>query len=195
MAKIRVGRGAVDIVADERSGAVWVASVYLPKDYEGVGYDIPEYSKARNLTRVDPATNRVVAEIPIRAGSPEGGVDHVAVGEGAVWAHGGGGLFKVDPASNEVAATLSLGKYSSYLAVYGGAVWAMDQVSIPQKHQTRGGQDTRLILRLVRVDPRTMHVVVAEDLGPVSGVGTGWLVAGGGYVWFPSGDELARVAP
>src|SRR5215207_6096744 len=95
-AKIDVGRGAVDIAADERSGAVWIASVYLPKDYGG--YDLPEYSKDRNLTRVDPTTNRVVAEILIRAGSPTGGAQNVAVGEGAVWVQSGdGNLFKVDP--------------------------------------------------------------------------------------------------
>src|SRR5918998_1745593 len=67
VAKIEIGRGAVDIATDERSGAVWIASVYLPKDYGG--YDSPGYSEDRNLTSVDPATNRVVAEIPIRAGS------------------------------------------------------------------------------------------------------------------------------
>jgi hypothetical protein len=70
----------LDIAADERLGAVWVASVYLPKDYGG--YDIPEYSEDRNLTRVDPATNRVVAEIPI------GGVNTPVLGlfERASWA-------------------------------------------------------------------------------------------------------------
>ena len=52
VAKIEVGRGAVDIAADESSGAVWVASGHLPKDYGG--YDNPKYSEDRNLTRVDP---------------------------------------------------------------------------------------------------------------------------------------------
>ena len=177
-AKIEVGRGAVDVAADERSGAVWVASVYLPKDYGG--YDSPGYSEDRNLTRVDPATNRVATQIPIRAGSWDGGADHVAVGEGAVWAQGGGELFKVDPATDEVTATASVGGSSSHLAVYGGAVWAMAQVDE---------------FRLARVDPRTVRVVASEDIGPIPKVGTGGMAAGGGYVWFSSGDGLARVAP
>ena len=80
VAKIEVGRGAVDIAAEERSGAVWVAGLYLPKDYAGRAS--PKYSEDRKLSRVDPATNRVVAEIPIRAGSPDGGADNVAVGKG-----------------------------------------------------------------------------------------------------------------
>jgi virginiamycin B lyase len=178
-AKIEVGRGAVDVAADEGSGAVWVASVYLPKDYGG--YDSLGYSEDRNLTRVDPATNRVVAEIPVRAGSRYGGgADHVAVGEGAVWAQGGGELFKVDPATDEVTATVSVGGSSSHLAVYGGAVWAMAQVDE---------------FRLARVDPRTVRVVASEDIGPIPKVGTGGMAAGGGYVWFSSRDGLTRVAP
>jgi len=177
-AKIEVGRGAVDVAADERSGAVWVASVYLPKDYGG--YDSPGYSEDRNLTRVNPATNRVATQIPIRAGSWDGGADHVAVGEGAVWAQGGGELFKVDPATDEVTATASVGGSSSHLAVYGGAVWAMAQVDE---------------FRLARVDPRTVRVVASDDIGPIPKGGPGGMAAGGGYVWFSSGDGLARVAP
>jgi DNA-binding beta-propeller fold protein YncE len=89
VAKIEVGRGAVDIAAEERSGAVWVAGLYLPKDYAGRAS--PKYSEDRKLSRVDPATNRVVAEIPIRAGSPYGGADNVAVGEGRCGRSAGAG--------------------------------------------------------------------------------------------------------
>ena len=182
VAKIDVGRGAVDVATDEGSGAVWVAGLYLPKGYDG--YDGSINSQDNKLSRVDAATNRVVAEIPIRANTPDGGASSVGVGEGAVWAQSvDGKLLKVDPATNEVTAMVSLGEYSSHLAVYGGAVWATVQVS--------GHPETRL----VRVDPRTEQVVASEDIGPASRVGYGRLVAGGGYVWFASGDGLARVAP
>ena len=86
------------------------------------GYDILRYSKDRNLTRVDPDTNRVVTEIPIGAGSPDGGSYHVAVGERAVWAPADGRLFRANPATDEVTTTASLADPSSHLAVYGGAV-------------------------------------------------------------------------
>ena len=95
--------------------------------------------------------------------------------------HLSGKLFKVDPATNEVVAVVPLGEYSNDLAVYGGSVWATVQASSGT--------------RLVRVDPSTAHVVATADLGPVDKVGYGILVAGGGYVWFVSGDRLARVAP
>ena len=78
---------------------------------------------------------------------------------------------------------VSLGDSSSHLAVSGGAVWATVQ---------GGGSSGE---RLVRVDPSTERVVASEDIGPVSKVGYGRLVAGGGYVWFASGGGLARVAP
>jgi hypothetical protein len=179
VAKIKVGRGGVDIAVDESSGAVWVASAYLPKNYGG--YDNPKYSEDRNLTRVDPETNRVVEEIPIEAHSQYGGAGNVAVGEGAVWVLSEDGkLLKVDPATNEIAAMVDVGHWSSHLAVYGGGVWAMVQVKE---------------FRLVRVDPRMMHIVASEDIGPIPKIGEGGLAAGGGYVWFSSGEGLARVSP
>jgi DNA-binding beta-propeller fold protein YncE len=183
VAEIKVGRGAVDIATDERSGAVWVAGLHL----QTYGADFhPEDSKDNKLSRVDPATNRVVAEIPIVADSPVGGASSVAVGEGAVWAQSADGkLFKVDPATNKVAAMVSVGEWSypptPHLAVYGGAVWAMVQTEE---------------FRLVRVDPRTAHVVAYKDLRPFDiVVAAPGLAAGRGYVWFSSGHGLARVAP
>ena len=176
-AKIEAGRGATDVAVDEASGAVWVASG---------SFFVGEGSEHNKLTRVDAATDRVVAEIPIAAREPEGGAYRVAVGEGAVWAQGvSGGLFKVDPATDEVVAERDLGDYSSDLAVYGGSVWATAQVSVGT--------------RLYRVDPQTTRVVASEH-GPDPSEGGygglyGELVAGGGYVWFQSENRLSRVAP
>ena len=134
------------------------------------------------LSPVDPETDRVVAEMPIVALEPEGGAYRVAVGEGAVWAQSvRGSPFKVDPATNEVVAEVDLGDYSSDLAVYGGSVGATAQVSVGT--------------RLFRVDPRTAQVVTSEHGPDPSEGGYGGLVAGGGYVWFGSGDRLARVSP
>jgi hypothetical protein len=178
VAKIDVDRGAVDVAADESSGAVWVGGVAF-------NYDKPENNK---LSRVDPETNRVVAEIPIRADIPAGGgASNVAVGEGAVWVSSSDDkLLKVDPETNEAAGMVSVGGLPSHLAVYGGGVWTLVQAN-------KGG------FRLVRVDPRTMHVVaykeLYKDLRPFYSIAPGGLAAGGGYVWFSSGKGLARVSP
>ena len=133
---------------------MWVAGLYPPKDYAGRAS--PKYSEDRKHSRVDLATNRVVTEIPIRAGSPDGGADNVAVGKGAVWALGEGRLFKVDPVPNEVAAMVSLGDSSSHLAVSGGAVWATVQVP-SRSRESYAPPETRL----VRLDPRKEHVVAS----------------------------------
>lgn len=198
VAKIKVGRGAVDVAVDEESGAVWVAGLYLPKDYDN--YDPSEDLGANKLSRVDPKTNRVVAEIPVRADASEangeatdGGAQNVAAGEGAVWvASVDGRLLEVDPVTNEVVATVSLGDYSSDLAVTGGSVWVSGQ--------NRSGT------WLKRVDPRTVRVDWSRGLGPVDNGGYGRLAAeedGGGRVWFVEGGRwpgegdgtLARISP
>jgi len=198
VAKIEVGQGAVDIATDESSGAVWVAGVTLSplSDYltntsgtptasasSPASRGSPENHEDNRLSRVDPATNRVVAEIPI-PDAQLGGATNVVVGEGAVWALSEDGrLLKVDPEIKEVAAMVSVGKYSSsLLEVYGGGVWTMLQTSAGS-------------LRLVRVDPRTVRIVAYEYLRPTDEIAPGALAAGGGYVWFTSGDGLARVAP
>jgi hypothetical protein len=125
----------------------------------------------------------VVAEVPIAAHKRYGGAWTVAAGEGAVWAQSadGGELFKVDPATNEVVAERDLGDYSDGLAVYGGAVWSVNQVTVGT--------------RLYRMDPRTARVVASEHGPDPSEGGYGWLVAGGGYVWFQSENRLTRIAP
>ena len=162
-ARTEVGRGAVDVAVDERSGAVWVAGLYLPED--GDGGDPREDPGDRKLSRVDPETMRVVAEVPIRADAPHGGARGVAVGEGAVWATSNDGrLLKVDPATNGVLAVLPLGAYSTHLAVSGGSVWATGQGS--------GGGTW-----LKRVDPRAVEVVRTRGLGPADSGGYGRLAA------------------
>ena len=174
VAKIEVGRGAVDVAVDEETGAVWVAGLYLPKDYDD--YDPSEDPGANKLSRVDPKTNRLVEEIPVRANAPDGGAQNVAAGEGAVWvASADGRLLEVDPATNEVVATVPLGDYSSDLAVTGGSVWVSGQ--------NRSGT------WLKRVNPRTAEVDWSRGLGAVDNGGYGRLSAGEGSVWFVEGGR------
>jgi streptogramin lyase len=187
VAKIDVDHGAVAVAVDESSGAVWVG---------GLSWNTkPENNK---LSRVDPETNRVVAEIPIRADARDGGADNVAVGEGAVWVLSvDGRILKVDPETNEVADMVSVGtkSWESPLVAYGGGVWAIVQAEAPREHPKPGQSKWIAAIRLVRVDPSTMHVVASEYLTPFYNVAPGALAVGGGYVWFSSREGLARVSP
>ena len=125
-------------------GSVWVGS-----------------SLNRTLVRIDPATNKTLATISLGA-VPVG----LAVGEGAVWAVGGGDpanprsgplvgeafLMRIDPLTNTVSARLPLeGAYG--VAVGAGAIW----VASAREH-------------LWRVDPVRMQVTARIAMDQPHGV-------------------------
>lgn len=117
------------------------------------------------LSRVDPATGRLVATIPVGR-APMG----VAVGEGAVWVanRDDGTVSRVDPGAGRVVATVAVGREPVGVAAGGGAVWV-----------TNRGDGT-----VSRVDPATNRVVGAVPVGrDPSGVAVGegavWVAASG----------------
>jgi YVTN family beta-propeller protein len=85
---IPVGSGEFGSLA-VGEGAVWVTTFDEDK-----------------LSRIDPATNTVVADIPVGT-NPEG----IAVTPGAVWVsnHRGGSIWRIDPATNAVVAKIEVG--------------------------------------------------------------------------------------
>jgi YVTN family beta-propeller protein len=107
------------------------------------------------VSRIDPATNTVVAEIAVGA-NPEG----ITVTPGAVWVsnHRGGSIWRIDPATNAVVAKIEVGAVGpsgpKFLQYAFGDVWT----SVPNSSV------------VVRVDPgtnavaATIDVVIVEDL-------------------------------
>jgi streptogramin lyase len=127
-------------------GAVWVAVTGEP-------------SGGGTVLRIDPRTDEVVAAIPVAAvpGWEVGGAG-LTIGAGSVWVTGSvedladppigtdAVLVRIDPATNEVAATIPLGDGSGGdVAVDEGGVWVVI-----------GGDERG---QLVRVDPATNEVV------------------------------------
>jgi YVTN family beta-propeller protein len=102
---------------------------------------------AGTVVRIDPATNRVAATVPIH-GYP----DELAVGDGSVWVTSGVDagadvLTRIDPGTNRVVATISLpGSYAGPVAAGGGAVWL-----VLIDRDSRAGS-------LVRIDRETNEV-------------------------------------
>ena len=97
------------IVADDEG--VWVASGFC-----GDG----------NLTRIDPSTNQVAAQIASPHWSTVFGA---AIGVGSVWINTDGGPFEVDPVTNEVVSRLALAGdpvWGGDLAVGAGSLWIHD---------------------------------------------------------------------
>src|SRR5262249_30275579 len=132
-------------------GGVWVLT-----DRKGV------------LSRIDPATNRVVAEIPVKPNSFA-----AIAGFGAIWVTNtgeprgteNGSVQRIDPKTNNVVATISVRSQPRFLAVGEGAVWVLNQ---------RDGT-------VSRIDPETNEVAATIETG-VAGAG-GDIAAGEGFVW------------
>jgi virginiamycin B lyase len=126
-----------------------------------------------SVSRIDPATNQVVATIGVGR-APSG----LAVGAGAVWVsrRSDGAVVRIDPASNRVVATIPVGRAPGALTVAGGVVW----VSLPEHG-------------LGRIDPASNRSTVVR----VPRCCAGELAAGEGALWVANREDgsLVRVDP
>lgn len=190
-ATIHIPSGAVDVAVGR--GAIWVS---------GFG----------TTTRVEPSTDHVVAALKT-PGTED--YSQVAVGLGAVWVTADGGrLYRIDPNSNRVVATILVEGPIRGVETGGGYVWV-----------TRA---TEGVGELIRVDPATNRVTgaaieagpgpiaalygfgalwvtsssassvvrVDPSTGTVSTLGfTGALAAGFGSLWAASDDSVVRSDP
>ncbi len=137
-----------------------------------------------SVIKIDPGSGTVVARV-----SGPGGF--VAITPGAVWAIASpNSVSRIDPAANEVVATIALGlgpsdAISAPLFAAGDAVWT---ISAGSDQPGLGGGE------LLRISPETNSVVARIPLRS----GAGFLAAGGDTVWVADsysseGTLLARV--
>ena len=89
------------------AGSIWVAAAHLAHLVGGVLISVHGWA----LYRIDPATNRVVASVPIPTQDPPSGMGPAAMlafADGALWAGDAlnGTLVRIDPATERVVATL-----------------------------------------------------------------------------------------
>jgi len=132
---------------------------------------------SRTLDRVDLKTSTVSAVIATGLANPRGETNVVA-GAGSIWvASNRGVISRIDPATNQVAAQISVDPDAYYLSYGLGALWATSPT-----RQT-----------LEKIDPATNTAVASVTLGRQPG----FLVAGEGAVWVQEqGDgTVARVDP
>jgi YVTN family beta-propeller protein len=155
VARINPGSGSVSAAVDTGAlrgalkgiavgeGAVWVSSSDILADDYGV-------------SRLDPATNRVIANVPLRLGA-----EGVSAGEGAVWVANslGGSVSQIKPATNTVVRTIPVGEDPVGVAAAGGAVWVTNY-----KDGTVSRIDPRLgrVVATIRVGPNPDHVATGE---------------------------------
>jgi YVTN family beta-propeller protein len=127
------------------------------------------------LARFDPATNTLVAEVYVAAGSYG-----LAYGEDALWVTSSerNTVTRVDPATNLIVETIAVGKTPRFIAAGDGAVWSLNQ-----------GDGS-----VSRIDPATNKVVATIDVG-VPGPG-GDIAVGEGSVWVTAFEyPLSRIDP
>jgi sugar lactone lactonase YvrE len=135
-------------------------------------------SGSRVVTRLDAATGRIVARIR----TPRtGDFSHIAGGAGSIWATADRGtVYRIDPSTERVTATIHVGGVVLGIAVGAGRVWV-----------TRLSQGPG---EVIRIDPRTNRVA-----GPPIKVGPGpvQIAFGGGAVWVQdtSPESVMRVDP
>ena len=155
--RIRIGHGSYDVLFAE--GSVWVTN-----------------NTDDTVSRVDPATNRVVATIPL-AGGPAG----LAFAAGTVWVGTNGvddDVVRIDPATNATTriATGHIGP--AWFSGSGDILWVS---SVPEG-------------TVSRLDPATGAVTATVEAGTQPADGT---VAPDGLVWIPNlGDRtITRIDP
>lgn len=151
--------------ATDGAGSVWVADTT-----PGQGF----------VSRIDPSTGAVVAKMT----NP--GVDacgQMAADATSVWltqSCNGTGLWRIDPATNTVAATVALDGVGNDVRIGSGSVWVSTSPS-----GTGQGEST-----LTRIDPAT-NAVVGES--PIMLAGP--LTQGNGFLWMGSGANLLELKP
>jgi len=146
-------RGETNVVSG--AGSVWV-----PTDAEG------------KISRIDPQTNEIIAEIEV-----EPGTFFLAFGEGALWAVASEEnlLQRIDPETNTVTGSVKLGEQPGFLAAGEGYVWVQEQ-----------GDGT-----VAKVDPEAMTVAGRTEVGETLLYGD--IDTGDGKVWLRTTEDQTFV--
>ena len=140
-----------------------------------------------SMTRIDTATNRVVARVAM-----PGSVTALTVGDDAVWVvgrsrgfgrDGGWDLARIDPDTNRRSAEIELGEFvgANWVATTPGATWA--SVSSPDRYG------------LARIDSRTNRVLGLAPLSRTRFPFLGRIAADDRAVWFVSALSVGRIDP
>ena len=198
--------GPVCTAMDQGFGSLWV----------------PVCSTPGTVLRLDPATGKVLARIPIPDGLAIMDEGSVASGEGFVWVVTVGDertLVKIDPATDAVVDRVPVEVGVTAARAGQGALWTTNTVTsaVERRDPSTGalvasvptGKGARFFAvgegavwvqnnidgTVTRVDPATNRAVatITVDSGPVDG---GDLAVGGGFVWARVSDTLvAKIDP
>src|SRR5215831_10374160 len=162
--------GAVRITGQRNPGQDSPVAVTHDAVWVAVQGEVGANAKAHGgwLVRVDPATMRIAARLPIS------GIVALEPGMGFLWADQVGALYRIDPSIDESDAVLTGASLSIRMVVAAGFVWVYDR-----RHRA-----------IERVDPRTGSVtrIGSQPLSIGGGDVTDSLAYAHGALWFPACD-------
>jgi streptogramin lyase len=166
----RPGPGARPATGANRTALVVAGQTSLPKGNSlsvAVGYRAVWVTGIGVTYQVDGATGRVVRTIRTPGTFPDGCRSGIAAGAGAVWvSYGCRGVYRIDPHSGRVTASLPVPDAGDAIAVAGGLVW------VTSYHGD-----------LLRIQPRT-NKITGKPLDV--GFGGWWMTPGAGALWVTS---------
>lgn len=221
-AGVGAGLGQLDGTTGKLLGSIPVSGICLAMD---VGFDavwVGSCGDAPTITRIDPRTAKIVATIPLAAGSDLREESSLAAGEGGVWALTGDPkpkIVKIDPATDTIAATYDQPRGSAAIRAAYGALWVTDAPAGKLLHldpkdakvvaEIPVGQVPRFLAvgengvwvmnqldaTVSHVDPKTDKVVATIPVGN-GGIDGGDIAVGVGSVWVRVSDALVvRIDP
>ena len=133
------------------------------------------------VRRIDPATNTLGPAVS--TGPTDDFYQGIAAAGNGVWVteSNTATLFRIDPATSRVAATIPVGLAPEGVLATGSAVWGAD---------THDGT-------VLRIDPATNKVVATITVGPTGSLGPNWLATGFGSIWVgvPNAGTVVRIDP
>lgn len=164
-----------------------------------------------------------LAVVPDASVAMDGPIAVVAANK-AIWVMAPGRLDRIDPATNTVTASVSLGSTSDLyngLAANSAGLWAsdsdtslvylVDPISLRASTQIPAGQSPKGVLAtadgvwvadvhggaVLRIDPATDAVAVTIPVGPTGPSGPNWLASGFGSIWVdvPNAGTIVRIDP
>ena len=134
------------------------------------------------VTRIDPATNHVVATI-----TPDDPPSVLAVATDAIWvtSFAGKSVIRIDPVTNRVVGTVVPGGGGPVgIAVFDGYIWVANHDGSPTGS-------------VAKIDPAKMQVVDLIYVGSAPDSGPTWIAVGAGSLWvgIPNINAVVRIDP
>ena len=137
----------IDLKTKQVTGSMPNVSPATVADGAFWGWDSRHSRDAANLLRIDPASDQVIARIPLDSVN-----DQNASNENSIWLGHGQELLRIDPQTNQLIAIIDVGTDMRGVKFINGTVWVIASPVPPACHDVNQSL-------LARIDPATNTIV------------------------------------